>query len=174
MTEVTRESEIPFSYPTFQHAKNFMEAYEKLKNSGASFAVTVTNAALAVELALKALAGSYTIVDFDIKEEIVNGATIQSCRSRQRVSRPMLKKGNGHSLALIYDNVLYEHKRVLEQFWSDTNEPKPLRDVLANLSNDFVCARYIDEQGSRIYGNYELYDTLFDMFLSNESILFSG
>ncbi|MDF2178743.1 hypothetical protein P2G88_10830 [Aliiglaciecola sp. CAU 1673] len=173
MTGSTRESEIPFSYPTFQHAKNFMEGYKLLKLNRASFAVSITNASLALELALKALAGSYKIRDFDIEEEIVDGKRIQSCRSSQHVCRPKLQ-GKGHELATIFDSVNDNHKRVLELYWLDRYASNSLRDVLDSLSSDFQSSRYLDEANSHIHGGYEVYDALFEMFLSNESILFSG
>ena len=167
-----RTTQIPFSYPTFHLAKNFINAYEILKLNGATFEVIITNAALSIELALKALAGSYEIVDFDITDHVDDGVSFQSSRSQQKVVRPRLA-GKGHNLDSLYDSLDESVKLVLDNSWAVNNVAESLREVLSRLSNDFQNARYADEENRKIYGSLEIYDALIDVLLSNEYSLFS-
>jgi hypothetical protein len=172
MIAPTKTTQIPFSYPTFQLAKNFIKAYEILKLNEATFEVIITNAALSIELALKALAGSYEIVDFDIRDHVVDGVSFQSSSSKQKVVRPRLG-GKGHDLDRLYDSLDKSVKLVLDNSWAVNNVAESLRVVLSRLSNDFQSARYADEKNSKIYGSLEIYDALIDVLLSNEHSLFS-
>jgi hypothetical protein len=129
--------------------------------------VIITNAALSIELALKALAGSYEIVDFDIRDHVVGGVSFQSSRSKQEVVRPKLS-GKGHALDRLYDSLDKSVKLVLDNSLAVNNVAESLRAVLPRLSNDFQSARYADEKNSKIYGSLEIYDALIKVFLSNE------